>query len=245
MPQPKSLLSRLAAFDRKEGLLQAGDRVLAAVSGGADSVCLAHHLSRLAGKGRITVAIAHFHHGLRGRDADRDAAFVRRLAGRLGAPFILERLPVSATAERDRRSLEDAGRHLRYRALERIARRRNANKIATGHHMDDQAETLLLHLLRGTKAKGLAGIPACRPLGRGPGEVVRPLLALDRSEILRYCRAYGLRFRSDRSNRSDRFTRNWIRREILPRLELKNPRIREHLCALAADVQRLTRTASI
>ncbi|MBI5243014.1 MAG: tRNA lysidine(34) synthetase TilS [Elusimicrobia bacterium] len=238
----KSLYSKLMAFDRAEGLLRAGDNILIAVSGGPDSVCLAHHLSRLAQRRRLRLALVHFHHGLRGREAERDAEFVRGLADRLGLPFILRRLDVRRTASRENRSLEDAGRALRYRELARLAVSDGFDKAATGHQQDDQAETVILHLLRGTKAKGLGGIPPERPLKGAAGvEVIRPLLALTRREVLDYLKAHRLPFRTDRSNRSEKFTRNWIRSRVVPLLEKKNPRIREHLSALAADVRRLLR----
>ena len=113
----KALASKLMAFDRKEKLVLPGENILIAVSGGPDSVCLAHHLSRLAPRRRLALALVHFHHGLRGREADKDAKFVRRLAGRLGLPFILRRLSVRRAARDESRSLEDAGRALRYREL--------------------------------------------------------------------------------------------------------------------------------
>lgn len=240
----KSLYSRLMAFDRGEKLVQAGDNILIAVSGGPDSVCLAHHLSRLAGKRRLRLKLVHFHHGLRGREAERDAESVRRLAQRLGLPFIQRRLNVERAAKEEGRSLEDAGRALRYRELARLAVSGGFDKVATGHQLDDQAETVLLHLLRGTKANGLGGIPPKRPLKGAPGvAVVRPLLALSRKEVLDYLRAHQLPYRSDKSNRSQMFTRNWIRSRVVPLLAKKNPRIQEHLSALAADVRRLLRAS--
>ena len=170
--------------------------------------------------------------------ADEDAAFVRALAARLGVPYVERRLAVAKAAEAERRSLEDAGRALRYRALAELARSGRFDKVATGHHLDDQAETLLLHLLRGTQAKGLAGIPAKRKFTPGT-MVIRPLLALTRKDVLAYLQAFGLGYRKDKSNASDAFTRNWVRRRLLPLLEKKSPRIREHLSALAQDVSRL------
>ncbi|MFA6092309.1 MAG: tRNA lysidine(34) synthetase TilS [Elusimicrobiota bacterium] len=245
-PETKSLLGRLAQFDRAHKLIAPKDRVLIAVSGGPDSVCLAHHLRGLARKRRLKLALAHFHHGLRGREADRDAAFVRGLALRLGLPLFERSLPVQETARKERRSLEDAGRSLRYRALAGLARAEGFDKIATGHQLDDQAETLLLHLLRGTQAKGLAGIPAKRPLLRSPQgrgradiELIRPLLPLRRAQILRYLREHGLSYRKDLSNDCEEFTRNWVRRKLLPLLESKSPRIREHLWMLSEDLRRL------
>ncbi|MFA5139606.1 MAG: tRNA lysidine(34) synthetase TilS [Elusimicrobiota bacterium] len=239
MPAPKRLLSLLAAFDRREGLVSPGDRILLAVSGGPDSVCLTHHLHRVSGPKRLRLSMLHIHHGLRGREADQDAAFVERLACGLGVRLTVKRIPVRDFARSERRSLEDAARVLRYRAFAELASRLHCNKVATGHQLDDQAETVLMHLLRGTKAKGLAGIPAKRPLGKRRIELIRPLLPLSRKDILEYLRAYGLTWRLDRTNASDRFTRNWVRRKLLPLLETRNPSIREHLAAIAEDVRAL------
>jgi len=232
------LWSKLLRFDRSLGLIRPGDRILAAVSGGPDSVCLAHFLFLLAQRRRFEIRLIHFHHGLRGKAADRDARFVDRLAARWSQKAIQRRLPVAAFARSSGRSMEDAGRQLRYDGLLREARRLRCNKAATAHHLDDQAETVLLNLLRGTRARGLAGIPPRRPLG-GEVEVIRPLLALRREEILQYLRHHRLKFRIDASNRSVDFTRNWIRLRVLPLLERKNPRIREHLAAIADDLREL------
>lgn len=239
----KALLSRLAAYNRAQGLVSSRDRVLAGVSGGADSVCLAHWLAAQRRKGRIgALTLAHFHHGLRGRAADRDADFVRALAERLGAEFHLESLPVLEAAAERRAGLEDAGRSLRYAALARLARSGGFSKVALGHHSNDNAETVLLHLLRGTKAKGLAGIPPRRALPGSPAALVRPLLTLTREETRAYCREFGLRWREDASNRDEAFTRNWVRRRLIPLMESKSPRLKEHLAALAADVRAALKT---
>lgn len=232
--------AKLAAFRRAQGLLRPGDRVLAAVSGGPDSVCLAHYLSRLAGRLKLDVRLMHLHHGLRGRAADRDARLVRSLGAQLGLPAAVRRIPVARFTRDSGRSLEDAGRLLRYRALEAEARLRGCNKIATGHQLDDQAETLLLHLLRGTRLRGLGGIPPARNTSGVAGAplLVRPLLCLTRGEVLEYLGYHGLRWASDRSNDSPRFTRNWVRHEVIPLLESRAPRLSERLSALAEDVRR-------
>lgn len=244
MPHPKKLLSRLAAFDRAEGLIRPRDSILIALSGGADSVCLAHHLARIARRRNLRLAALHIHHGLRAQEADRDAAFSEKIAARLNLPFILERVQVSKFARKERRSLEDAARVLRYRTLRSVARRLACDAVATGHHADDQAETFLLHLLRGKKVKGLGGMAPRRPLKEGIRGadimLIRPLLDLSRREILAYLKAYGLKYRTDSSNREERFTRNWIRRTVLPLLETRNPGLRANLLAIAADVRRLT-----
>lgn len=241
----KALLSKLAAYNRVQGLLSPRDRVLAGVSGGADSVCLAHWLGAQRAKGRLrALTLVHFHHGLRGKAADRDGALVRSLAQGLGAEFILERLDVRDAAAERRAGLEDAGRALRYKALARISREGDFGKVALGHHLDDNAETVLLHLLRGTKATGLAGIPSRRPLTGCRAEVVRPLLALTREETRAYCRSFGLSWREDATNKDVDFTRNWVRRRLIPLMESKSPRLREHLATLAADLQRIIKRQS-
>ena len=223
--------------DEARHLLRPGDRVLVAVSGGPDSVCLAHFLARLSERRPLRLSLVHFDHGLRA-SSGADARFVRRLAGSLGLPVATIRLPVRAAARRERRGIEDAGRTLRYRALARLARSERANKVATGHQLDDQAEQVLLHLLRGASLKGLAGIPRRRCLAPGV-EVVRPLMCLQRSEVMDYLAYHRLPFRRDPSNRSLRFLRNWVRLRVIPLLESKNPRVRERLAGLAAEVARL------
>ncbi|MBI3298818.1 MAG: tRNA lysidine(34) synthetase TilS [Elusimicrobia bacterium] len=229
----------MAAFVRTEGLLSPSDSVLAAVSGGADSVCLAHWLAGLRAKGRVrALRLVHFHHGLRGRAADADARSVMELASRLGVPCEIVALDVRGAARRRKAGLEDAGRKLRYEALARLARRHGCGKVALGHHLDDHAETVLLHLLRGTKAKGLLGIPPRRALPGTTAEVVRPLMGITREEARAYCRGFGLSWREDATNRDEDFTRNWIRRKLLPLLESKSPRLREHLSLISEDLRR-------
>lgn len=236
-PNGKPLLSRLAAHARSRGLLAPRDRVLAGVSGGADSACLAHWLAAQRAKGRLAgLTLVHFHHGLRGRAADADERAARDLAARLGCPFLAERLPVRAAAAERRAGLEDAGRALRYAALARLARGGGFTKVALGHHADDNAETLLMHLLRGTRAAGLAGIPPRRPLAGCRAEAVRPLLALTRGEVRAYCRAFGLSWREDASNSDEAFTRNWVRRRLIPLMRTRSPRLTEHLARLAAEL---------
>lgn len=228
--------SKLMTFERREGLFQHGDRVLAAVSGGPDSVCLAHFLSVEARRKDFSLMLAHVHHGLRGRDADKDAEAVRKLGKRLGLEVFFSKVDVPACAAGRGRGMEEAARHLRYRALARIAAGHDCGKVATGHQLDDQAETVLLHLLRGTRLQGLAGIPARRPLTRRI-ELVRPLLPITREEVSLYLKLHGLRARLDRSNLDQDRTRNWVRRKVLPLLEERNPRIRERLAGIAAQMR--------
>jgi tRNA(Ile)-lysidine synthase len=231
--------SKLVAFEKRHALLPPGGRVLAAVSGGPDSVALAHWLSVQARRKGLTVALLHVNHGLRGRAAERDAAFVRALGARLGLRASVVRADVRGRARRSGAGLEAAGRAERYRALTARARRGRFDAVATGHQLDDQAETVLLHLLRGTSLEGLGGIPPRRALAPGV-ELIRPLLPLTRAEVLAYLEVHGLQWREDATNRDPAFTRNWVRAEILPLLEARAPGVKERLSAIAERVRAAT-----
>ncbi len=215
----------------------AGSGVVA-VSGGADSVALLHAL--LAGRGgsAAPLVVAHLNHQLRGAASDADEAFVTALCARLAAAgaavaWRSERAAVAARARERGENLESAARAMRYGWLVEVARQSGARWVATGHTADDQAETVLHRLLRGTGLRGLCGIPARRPLADGV-EVIRPLLRVRRSEVHDYLRQLGTAFREDRSNADVRFTRNRIRHELLPLLaEQYNPAIVTALGRLA------------
>lgn len=203
--------------------------VLGGLSGGVDSVVLLHLLCGLRDQGRLSaVMAAHLHHGLRGADADADAAFCQALCDAWDVPFVCGRAEVRAVAAEKGLSLEAAAREERYAFLTRAAAQMGADCIAVAHHMDDQAETLLLHLLRGSGLDGLAGM---RPR---TGNIVRPLLAARRQDIEAYAQAHGLAFCTDATNASDAMTRNRVRHELLPLLCSFNPRAVEHLCATAS-----------
>jgi tRNA(Ile)-lysidine synthase len=201
-----------------------GHTVLAAVSGGLDSTVLADALAAIAARGEFALAIGHVHHGLRGAESDADEAAVAALAERLGAPFAAERVAPETlredTSSRQRPTLQEAARTLRYAALDRLAHRLGAQRIATAHHADDQAETVLLRLFRGTGPDGLAGIPERSPDGR----IVRPLLRLSRAELEAYARARALAWREDSSNASGDYARNRLRRWLPALASELNPR---------------------
>ena len=220
---------RKAAVDG--GLIVPGDRVLAAVSGGADSVALAALLLRLRGEMPLEVRLAHFNHGLRD-EAGADEEFVRGLAARWGVPLAAGSADVRAWASRRKMNLEEAGRDLRYAFLRRTAAADGATRIATGHTMTDQAETVLMRLMRGTGLAGLAGIA---PVVAGPPcPVIRPLLAIPGPALRAWLAARGLPCREDASNADRRYLRNRIRAELLPLLARDyEPRIVEHLARLA------------
>src|SRR5262249_43457642 len=217
--------------------------VVAAVSGGPDSVALLLALLRLRPGPAQPLVIAHVNHGLRGADSDADEAFVRHLharlvsSGRQGLHLCCERLDVAARARAAKANLEAEARRLRYAWLARVAREHGLGIVATGHTADDQAETVLHRLLRGAGLQGLRGITPRRPLAEGV-EVVRPLLDVMRAEVLAFLEAEQQPARQDRSNDDLRFTRNRIRHELLPHLaQHYNPAICEVLARLAHQAE--------
>lgn len=227
----ESFRHRVAATIARYAMIAPGDVVLVALSGGADSTALLHVLSRLAVKLRFRVCACHVHHGLRGADADADAEHAGRFAGSLGLFFSLQRADVRAHAREHKLSLEEAAREVRYHLLAQAAQACGANRIATGHTADDQAETVLLNLLRGAGPTGLSGIPPLR------GSIIRPLIEVTREDVEQYCQAESITYRTDQSNRDLRFTRNRIRHRVLPALREIQPRVTEALCRLA-DIMR-------
>lgn len=215
------------------------ERVLVACSGGLDSTVLAHALCQVPRHLRIEVALGHVHHGLRGADADADAEAVAELARKLDVPLALRRVDPRARragrSSRSRPTLQEAARELRYAALREMAAELGASRIATAHHADDQAETVLLRLLRGTGPDGLAGIPERSP----DGVLVRPLLRIPRAEIQKYAEARGLSWREDASNASPRYARNRLRNHWLPGLAADfNPRLLRVVADLAEAQRR-------
>ena len=202
----------------------AGERVLVALSGGADSVALLFLLRELEQQGALVVAgAAHLNHQLRGADADADEAFCAALAARLGVPFAAERADVASLARAQKRSIEDAARTARYGFLERAADALDARSIAVAHTREDQAETFLLRLLRGAGTRGLAAIhprvrlPTVAPAA--PRWIIRPLLDVERGALREYLAARGETFREDASNADVAIARNRVRHELLPLLE--------------------------
>jgi tRNA(Ile)-lysidine synthase len=219
---------------REVKLPEAGPRVVVAVSGGADSIALLDALIRLreCGAVKATVLAAHLNHLLRGEESDEDEHFVRDLAMKLGAPVFIERIDVDAQARAAKQNLEATARRLRYDFLRRVAERNDACCVLTAHTLDDQTETILMRLLRGTGAEGLRGIHESLPFGERV-KLIRPMLSITRAEVIEHCEHYDLMFRTDSSNLDLDFTRNRIRRELLPLLREFNPRVEEALSRVA------------
>jgi tRNA(Ile)-lysidine synthase len=225
-----SLTERILATVHRHALLRDGGRVLVGLSGGADSVALLLLMRELERDGALTVAgAAHLNHQLRGAEADGDEAFCAALAGALGVPFLAERIDVGALARAQKRSVEDAARSARYGFFERAAAAAGADVIAVAHTREDQAETFLLRLLRGSGTRGLAAI-----LPRA-GRVIRPLLDVARADLRAYLASRNQAFREDSSTADVAIPRNRIRHELIPSLESRfSPRVTDVLAREAA-----------
>ena len=215
-------------FIREQHMVEEGDGVLAAVSGGADSVCLLFLLCSMREELAVRLAAFHLHHGLRGAEADRDEAFVKQLCGAWQIPFYSAHEDAAAYGRERGISEEEAGRELRYSHLEALADRLSFGKIAVAHHREDQAETVVFHLFRGTGLKGMGGIRPVR------GKIIRPLLECSRQEIEGYLRENGISWCEDSTNSENTYKRNRIRNELLPWAgQYLNERASEHAAQFA------------
>jgi len=212
MKQISYVENKVFSYIEDNQMLSPGDRVTAGVSGGADSVCLLFVLLKWAEKHPLQISVVHVNHQIR-REAGEDEAFVRRLCLEQGIPFYSETVDVKEMAGRNKISEEEAGRMVRYAAFERIRKETGAGKIAVAHNMNDQAETMLFHLFRGSGLNGLGGIRPVR------GIIIRPLLCLGRNEIEAYLQVRGISYCVDDTNFGDDYARNRIRHHILPYAE--------------------------
>jgi len=217
------MLSRIKKTIEKYDMLRPDESVVIGVSGGADSICLLHVLLELRESGTGLI-VAHLDHGIRGKEAKRDASFVKRTAESLGLKFEQGEADVPRFRKESKLTLEEAARVLRYEFLENTRMKYGADKIATAHTLDDQAETVLMRLIRGSGSKGLSGI---RPISNGV--VIRPLIETPRREIEKYLVSRGIEWIEDSTNKLRTIHRNRIRLDLLPGLEKYNPRIKETL----------------
>ncbi len=225
------LEERVSGFIRQHGLVAGTERLVVAVSGGPDSVCLLHVLCGLAQELGLTLHAAHLNHRLRGAEADADAAYVAELAGNLGVPVTIEARDVRAYRVEKRLSLEEAAREVRYGFLAGVVARVGAGRVAVGHTADDQVETVLMHLVRGSGTRGLRGLQPVTVLPSVGNSLtlIRPLLEVSRQETVEYCSYHRLNPRTDTSNRSLSPLRNRLRRQLLPLLRRYNPGVEEAL----------------
>lgn len=227
------MLDSMEKLIREHDMLPKGSKVLCAVSGGADSVCLLHRLWALREHLGIEVVAAHYNHCLRGKESQRDADFVRRIAKEFGEiPLMTGSGEVAREAQLSGRGIEETAREMRYRFLQQAADEMGAEYIATAHNANDNAETMLMHLIRGTGLRGLTGIPPVR------GNIIRPLLTTSRYEIEQYINLYRIPYVTDSTNRDEIYTRNRIRHQVIPKLEQICPGVVERLTQTAVSLQK-------
>lgn len=224
-PHTRRVLKQVSQTIQRHRMFGNGEHVLVGVSGGPDSVALLQILVRLAAQWNLTIGVAHLNHCLRGEASDRDAAFVAELAGRLNLPCHLEAACIQTHPSFKKLSLEGAARQVRYEFFDRICRRHSYQKIATGHHQEDNAEMMLMFLFRGSGPAGFSGIPPVRD-----GKIVRPLIDARRNELVAFLNENELLYQIDQSNCDLRFLRNRIRHETIPYIQACcNPGIIETL----------------
>lgn len=218
---------------KKNNLINSGDRVLIGVSGGADSVCLLLILNGLKEEFKFDISVLHFHHMIR-TEADKDAAFVEDLCKRLNVPFYFYKEDVIEYAKETGTTTEEAGRILRYKAFNECMKEHDINLLATAHHADDLAETMLLFLTRGTLLKGLS------PIKVKNGNTIRPLLNVTKEEIKEYLLRNSETYCDDATNNDNDYSRNYIRNEIMPRLSKLNDKTTEHMVKTASFIDEAT-----
>jgi len=225
------LEQRVLDFIQQHHLLSANEKLVVAVSGGADSVCLFHILVGLKEKLKVKLHLAHLNHQLRDTDSEADADYVSGLARKFGIPATIERRDVKGYQKQKRLSLEEAAREVRYRFLTEVAGATGAERVAVGHTCDDHIETILMHLIRGAGTRGMRGL---QPYTKWPSKtgglvVIRPLLGVNHQDTEDYCQRHRLAPRLDASNLSLSPLRNRIRQQLLPLLQSYNPGIAEAL----------------
>ncbi|MDY6835279.1 MAG: tRNA lysidine(34) synthetase TilS [Chloroflexota bacterium] len=224
------LAHRVFLFVKQHNLMMAGEKAIVAVSGGPDSVCLLHILHLLQEEIGMHIHVAHLDHMLRGEDSRADAEYVRQLCQASNIPVTLQSRDVQSYRAQQHLSLEEAARYLRYEFLAQVAQTTGANLVVVGHTSDDQVETVLMNLIRGTGLQGLAGMQPhtlYRVSSGNQVRVVRPLLCVSRTEVQQYCQDHDLKPREDNSNGNTIHLRNCIRHELIPLLKSYNPSIKE------------------
>lgn len=228
----RSLLETVNQINRAHNLIAQNDHIVIGLSGGPDSTALLLVMLKLRHKYGLSICAAHLNHQISPRQSRRYELFSEKLARRLGVPFFKKTVNLRKIADQQRRTLEETGRIERYRFFSEVARHVRANKIATAHTLDDQAETVLMRLARGAGLRGLAGIPAKRTVDRF--QIIRPFIGTPKKEIFHFLKKNHESFCQDPSNRRDLFTRNRIRNRLIPWMERElNPRVKESLFDLS------------
>ncbi|MHB8853468.1 MAG: tRNA lysidine(34) synthetase TilS [Ignavibacteriaceae bacterium] len=218
----KKIDQKVTRFIDEKGLIQEGDKILVALSGGPDSVFLLNFLSKYKKRFKIEIGAVHINHLLRGKEAVEDENFCRRLANDFGIPFYASVKNVKSFARKNKISIEEAGRKIRYSEFERISKKYGYNKIATAHNCNDNAETVLLNLIKGAGLRGISGIPFRR------GNIIRLVISLTKEEILSYLEQNKINYRIDPSNLDSNYERNFLRNQIIPAIKEKlNPALEE------------------
>jgi tRNA(Ile)-lysidine synthase len=220
----KKTEQKVLRFIDEKDLIEKDDRILVALSGGPDSVFLLQFLNKYSKKFKITLAAIHINHGLRGKAASSDETFCKELTKKLGVRFYSIKRNVKALAKKLKVSTEEAGRLIRYEEFEKLSVKEGFTKITTAHIADDNAETVLLNLIKGTGLNGISGIPYAR------GKIIRPLLVLTKSEIVQYLKFYKINYKTDLTNLQSDYERNFLRNEIIPLIKKRlNPSLENTL----------------
>lgn len=221
---------KLLQYISDNGLIMAGDRILIGVSGGADSLALLYFLKKYQKALGIEIAAAHLNHGIRGKAAEDDHTFVKEFCFEHSVQLYDKFVDVVQLSKKNKISVEEAGREARYTFFKELQSSEAYNKLALGHHLNDQAETVLMRLIRGTGIKGAAGMLSET---NGESNIIRPLLCVDKEAIICYCKTNQLLYRTDETNFEADVTRNKLRLEVIPALREINPKVEEHLAEFA------------
>ena len=217
----------------KHNLISDGDKIVIGLSGGPDSVCLLHILNRLKEKLDIELYVAHLNHQIRGIEAQKDALYVSTICEEMGITYFLKSIDVPKYCKDNGLSIEEGARKLRYEMFNEIKQKTKSNKIAIGHNLNDQAETVLMRIMRGTGLQGLRGIEYARENG-----IIRPLLDIERKDIEEYCELHNLNPRIDESNLENIYTRNKIRLELIPYMKDNfNPNLIESIVRMSNNLR--------
>jgi tRNA(Ile)-lysidine synthase len=232
---PGNLIERVLKTIRSYEMLKSGDTVLIAVSGGPDSIFLLQALDHLKTKLKLKkLIVCNLDHGIRGKESREDSLFVKTITEGLNLRFIHKKIDLSKKRSKDL-STEEVAREERYKFFNDAAKKFKAGVVATGHTLDDQAETILMRIIKGASLKGVVGISPVRE--EGSLKIIRPLFELEKSEIERYLEERGTEYRVDSTNAEGIYFRNVIRRDIIPYLEKYNPRLKRALCSLAEHLR--------